>query len=55
MAAKDSVELDRIVNYRDEYTAVIEKYQITGDSLVGLCPFHEDRQNSFSVDLKTGK
>ena len=55
MAAWDSVDLDRLVDYRAEYTAVIEKYQITGDNLVGLCPFHRDRQNSFSVDLKTGK
>ena len=55
MAAWDSVDLDRLVDYRAEYTAVIEKFQITGDNLVGLCPFHRDRQNSFSVDLKTGK
>lgn len=55
MAALDSIDLDRIVDYRAEYTAVIEKYQITGDNLVGLCPFHRDRQNSFSVDLKTGQ
>lgn len=55
MAARDNVDLDRIVDYRAEYTAVIEKYQITGDNLVGLCPFHRDRQNSFSVDLKTGQ
>lgn len=55
MAAWDSVDLDRIVDYRAEYTAVIERYQITGDNLVGLCPFHRDKQSSFSVDLKTGK
>ena len=55
MAARDNVDLDRVVDYRAEYTAVIEKYQIAGDNLVGLCPFHRDKQNSFSVDLKTGK
>ena len=55
MAARENVDLDRIVDYRAEYTAVIEKYQITGDNLVGLCPFHRDKQNSFSVDLKTGQ
>lgn len=55
MAAWDSVDLDRLVDYRAEYTAVIERHQITGDNLVGLCPFHRDKQNSFSVDLKTGK
>lgn len=55
MVARDSVDLDRIVNYRAEYTAVIKRYQISGDNLTGLCPFHRDKQNSFSADLRTGK
>lgn len=55
MAALDSIDLDRTVDYRAEYTAVIKKYKISGDSLLGLCPFHEDAEPSFSVDLKTGK
>ena len=55
MAARENVDLDRVVDYQAEYTAVIEKYQIAGDNLVGLCPFHQDKQNSFSVDLKTGQ
>lgn len=55
MASLDSVNLDQVVDYRAEYTAVIQKYKITGDNLVGLCPFHQDRNDSFSVDLKTGK
>ena len=55
MAARENVDLDRVVDYRAEYTAVIEKYQITGDNLVGLCPFHRDKQSSFSVDLRTGQ
>lgn len=55
MAARDSIDLDRIVDYRAEYTAVIAKHKVTGDNLIGLCPFHDDRNNSFSVDLKTGK
>ncbi len=55
MAARENVDLDRVVDYRAEYTAVIEKYQIAGDNLVGLCPFHRDKQSSFSVDLKTGQ
>ena len=55
MAAMDNVDLDRIVDYRAEYTAVIKKHKISGDNLLGLCPFHEDSSPSFSVDLKTGK
>lgn len=55
MASLDSVNLDQVVDYRAEYTAVIQKYKITGDNLVGLCPFHQDGNDSFSVDLKTGK
>ena len=55
MADFDKVDLDRLVNYRAEYTAVIKKYQISGDNLTGLCPFHRDKQNSFSADLTTGQ
>lgn len=55
MTATNQVNLDSIVDYKAEYTAVIEKYKITGDSLLGLCPFHKDSNPSFSVDLKTGK
>lgn len=52
---REQVDLDRLVDYRAEYTAFIEKCKISGDSLIGLCPFHEDSNASFSVDLKTGK
>lgn len=57
MTAYDGVDLDRIVDYRAEYTAVLSKTKLkdNGDSLLALCPFHEDSNPSFSVDLKTGK
>lgn len=57
MAAWDSVDLDRIVDYKAEYTAILsrDKLKISSDSLLGLCPFHRDTEPSFSVDLKTGK
>lgn len=53
--ARDNVNLDEIVDYRAEYTAVIEKHHISGDNLTGLCPFHQDTNNSFSADLLTGQ
>ena len=57
MAAMDNVDLDRIVDYKAEYTAAMsrEKLRISGDSILGLCPFHQEKNPSFSVDLKTGK
>ena len=48
------VDLDHLVNYKTEYARIIKKHRITGDNLTGLCPFHDDRNNSFSVNLKTG-
>ena len=48
------VDLDRLVDYKTEYCSVIKKHKITGDNLTGLCPFHNDNNNSFSVDLRTG-
>ncbi|MGN1031214.1 MAG: DUF927 domain-containing protein [Butyricicoccaceae bacterium] len=48
------VNLDELVDYQAEYTAVIKKYQIAGERLTGLCPFHEDHNSSFSANLKTG-
>lgn len=49
------IDIDRIVDYRKEYSSVIKRAKITGDNLTGLCPFHEDSNNSFSADLKTGQ
>lgn len=48
-------DIDRIVDYKAEYTAAIKHHKITGDQLIGVCPFHDDRKESFSADLKTGK
>lgn len=49
------INIDQVVDYRAEYSATVKHPKISGDNLTGLCPFHEDRNNSFSADLKTGK
>lgn len=49
------VDIDAIIDYKSEYCRVIKNYKITGDKLIGLCPFHNDNNNSFSADLKTGQ
>ena len=51
----DDVNLDQLVDYKTEYCSIIKKSKISGDNLTGLCPFHDDTNNSFSVDLKTGR
>ena len=49
------VDLDRLVDYEREYRSVVKRARVTGDHIIGLCPFHDDSKNSFSVDLKTGR
>lgn len=49
------VNIDQLIDYKAEYWAYIKKPKISGNNLTGLCPFHADHNNSFSVDLKTGK
>ena len=54
MGGTAEVDIDRIVDYKAEYWAYVKKPKRSGNNLTGLCPFHNDRNNSFSVDLKTG-
>lgn len=49
------VNIDDFVDYTTEYKAYIKKARIVNGHMTGLCPFHSDTNNSFSVDLKTGK
>lgn len=49
------IDLDKIVNYEAEYMTAIKKAKKSGSNVIGLCPFHDDSNNSFSADIKTGK
>lgn len=51
---EQQINIDNIVNYKNEYSARLQKAKITGDQLISLCPFHGDKNPSFSVDLKKG-
>lgn len=54
MAARE-INIDDFVDYASEYKAAIKDAKITGDQLIGRCPFHDDNKDSFSADIKTGK
>lgn len=49
------INIDQLVDYRVEYSCHIKKHKITGDQLTGVCPFHDDRKESFSANLKDGR
>lgn len=51
----EQVNIDEFVDYAAEYKAVLKNAKIAGDRIVGKCPFHDDRKDSFTADLKTGK
>lgn len=47
--------IDDFVDYEAEFKPYIKKASKSNGQLVGLCPFHDDREHSFSVNLKTGE
>lgn len=49
------INIDDIVDYKAEYSVAVKNAKISGDNLTGLCPFHDDRNASFSANLKTGQ
>ena len=50
----EMLNIDDFVDYAAEYKSLIKDAKITGDRLIGRCPFHDDRKDSFTADLKTG-
>lgn len=49
------IDIDRIVDYEREYREQVRNARRSGDNIVGCCPFHDDRNASFSADIRTGK
>ena len=47
--------IDQAVDYESEYRSYLKKVKVTGDRLTALCPFHDDKNASFTVRLKTGQ
>ena len=50
----DQLNIDDFVDYAAEYKSLIKDAKITGERLIGRCPFHDDRKDSFTANLKTG-
>ena len=51
----EQLNIDDFVDYAAEYRSVVKNAEITGDRIIGRCPFHNDNKNSFVADLKTGQ
>ncbi len=49
------INMDDFVDYEAEYKAVLKNVKVSRGQLSSRCPFHDDKENSFSVNLKTGK
>lgn len=50
----NQLNIDDFVDYEAEYKSVIKNAKITGNRIIGRCPFHNDNKDSFTADLKTG-
>lgn len=50
----EQLNIDDFVDYAAEYKSILRHAEISGDRIVGRCPFHNDTKNSFTANLKTG-
>lgn len=50
----EQLNIDDFVDYAAEYKSVLKNAKITGDRIIGRCPFHDDNKDSFTADLRTG-
>lgn len=49
------INIDQLVDYKAEYASYITKHKLNGDQLIGVCPFHDDKKESFSANIKDGR
>lgn len=50
----EQLNIDDFVDYAAEYKSVLKNASISGDRIIGRCPFHDDNKDSFTANLKTG-
>ena len=50
----EQLNIDDFIDYAAEYRSILKHAEISGDRIIGRCPFHDDKKNSFTADLKTG-
>ena len=50
----EQLNIDDFVDYAAEYKGIVKGAKITGNRLIGRCPFHNDTKDSFTADIKTG-
>ena len=50
-----AINFDDLIDYLAYYSEHVGKAKLQGDQLVGLCPFHPEKNPSFSVNIKTGQ
>ena len=55
VSVAEQINIDDFVDYAAEYRAAIKDPKITGDRIIGKCPFHDDAKDSFTADIRTGK
>lgn len=47
--------IDEAINYEEEYKKYLPDAKKNGNSLIAKCPFHDDSNPSFSIDITSGK
>ena len=50
----EQLNIDDFVDYAAEYKSILRRAEVSGNRIIGRCPFHDDTKNSFTADLRTG-